>query len=241
MLFSHPFHCDVMACRLGWPAIFLHRGPLRMDRPRLAEPEFACSTDHAIVSPGPDGTQTGLCGRLARWRKAQLVRRALRRADEPSLVLDLSHETAGFWPVLAEHGNRVILVAAASAESPSAVPAAQMAEVAARIKVFQGSATAIHLHDNAVDCIFCMDLLPLLAEADQRLAILRELHRVTRDTLIVSLQLDGSHLAWWRRQAGIERSTIEEEIGRVGFNIVGRYGFLPGYSTLWIYVLRKED
>ncbi|MCY1405081.1 hypothetical protein D9M71_203130 [compost metagenome] len=208
-----------------------------MDRSRPAKPELVCSADHASASPCPDGILVGLGKRLYRWRKARLVRRALRQADEPNLVLDLSHETGSFWPVLAEHGNRVILAATASPESLSAALGAQPAALAARVKGIQGGAAAIQLHDNAVDSIFCLGLLPLLAEADQRLAILRELRRVTRDTLIVSLQLDG----WRQRGGGVKRATIEEEIGRVGFDIVGRYGFLPGYSTLWVYVLRKED
>lgn len=208
-----------------------------MDRSRPVKPELVRSADQASASPCPDGILAGLGKRLCRWRKARLVRRALRQAGEPSLILDLSHETGSFWPVLAEHGNRVILAATASPESLSAVLDAQPASLAARIKVVQGAAAAIQLHDNAVDSIFCMGLLPLLAEADQRLAILRELRRVTRDTLIVSLQLDG----WRQKGSGVKRATIEEEIGRVGFDIVGRYGFLPGYSTLWIYVLRKED
>lgn len=208
-----------------------------MDRSRPAKPELVHSADHASASPCPDGILAGLGKRLYRWRKARLVRRALRQADEPNLVLDLSHETGSFWPVLAEHGNRVILAATASPESLSAALGAQPAAVAARIKGIQGGAATIQLHDNAVDSIFCMGLLPLLAKVDQRLAILRELRRVTRDTLIVSLQLDGCR----QRGGGVKRTTIEEEIGRVGFDIVGRYGFLPGYSTLWVYVLRKED
>lgn len=208
-----------------------------MDRSRPAKPELVRSADHASVSSCPDGILACLGKRLSRWRKARLVRRALRQAGEPSLILDLSHETGSFWPVLAEHGNRVILAATASPESLSASLDAQPAAVAARIKGIQGAAAAIQLNDNAVDSIFCMGPLPRLTEADQRLAILRELRRVTRDTLIVSLQLDG----WRQRGGGIKRATIEEEIGRVGFDIVGRYGLLPGYSPMWIYVLRKED
>lgn len=211
-----------------------------MDQPRPGEPELARSAARASDPPGTAATRTGLCRRLYRWRKARLVRRALRQAGEPSLVLDLSPETGSFWPVLAEHGNRVILAAAPAAESLGAVLAAQPAEVAARIKVIQGSASTIHLHDNAVDCIFGMGLLPRIGAAEQRLAILRELRRVTRDTLIVSLPLEGNYLAWRQGRGGIRRATIEEEMGRIGFDIVGRHRLLPGYSSLWVYVLRKD-
>lgn len=211
-----------------------------MDQPRPAEPELVHSAAPASDPPGLAGTRAGLGRHLYLWRKAWLVRRALRQADEPSLVLDLSHETGSFWPLLAEHGSRVILAAAASPERLDSVLATQSAEVAARVKVFPGSAAAIQLHDNAVDCIFAMGLLPRVGESAQRLAILRELRRVTRDTLIVSLQLEGNYEVWREGRGGIKRATIEEELGRIGFDIVGRYGLLPGYSALWIYVLRKD-
>lgn len=213
-----------------------------MHRPRPAEPELARPIDRALDQPGPDGTRGGLCRRLFAWRKAWLLRRALRQAGEPSLLLDLSHEAGMFWPLLAEYANRVILAAAAERDALSAVLAAQPAELAARVKICEGRGEAIPLHDNAVDCIFAMGLLQRVADPQQRLAILRELHRVSRDTLIVSLQLEGNYPL--RRQPKpnlISRGTIEEEIGRTGFEIVGRYGVWPGHSTAWIYVLRKED
>lgn len=213
-----------------------------MHRPRPAEPELARPIDRALDQPCPDGARGGLCRRLVAWRKAWLLRRALRQAGEPSLVLDLSHEAGVFWPLLAEYGNRVILAAAPERDALSAVLAAQPAELAARVNICEGRGEAIPLHDNAVDCIFAMGLLQGVADPEQRLAVLRELHRVSRDTLIVSLQLDGNYPLWrGPRPRLISRGAIEEEIGRTGFEIVGRYGVWPGYSTSWIYVLRKED
>ena len=43
---------------------------------------------------------------------------------------------------------------------------------------------AIDLAANAVDCIFCIRLLHHIEFAEHRLAILREFHRVSRDTVI---------------------------------------------------------
>ncbi|MFP3541699.1 class I SAM-dependent methyltransferase, partial [Pseudomonas sp. SIMBA_044] len=56
----------------------------------------------------------GLIRRLSAWREQQLVRRALKVAGEPGLVLDVACGVGRFWPVLAEHTNRVILAADAS-------------------------------------------------------------------------------------------------------------------------------
>lgn len=198
-----------------------------MDRPRPAESETLLrASDHG------EATRKGktLRLRLSRWREAQLIRRALKLAGTPSLVLDLSPE-ASFWPLLAEHDNRVILAAGPSLEQLDAVLARQPAALAARVRGLQGSAESLPLPDNAVDCILGMGLLPYGAQAPELRTLLGELRRVTRDTLILSLPADRFALG----------STIERELILAGFDIVGRYGFLPCYSTLWIYVLRKED
>lgn len=199
-----------------------------MERPRPAEPEqLAHSRDHSCAA----GQGGALRRRLLLWREAQLLRRALKLAGEPNLLLDLSPEAGRCWPLLAEHDNRVILAAGPSQQRLDAVLAAQPAGLAERVRVFQGSAAALLLPDNAVDCILGIGLLPCGAEALQLRQQLRELRRVTRDTLILSLPAG-------RFPAG---KAIEGELVQAGFDILGRYGLLPGYSTSWIYVVRKED
>ncbi|MBO6276418.1 MAG: class I SAM-dependent methyltransferase, partial [Pseudomonas sp.] len=48
----------------------------------------------------------GLARRFVLWRERRLVRRALKVAGEPGLILDLACGAGRFWPILAEHGNR---------------------------------------------------------------------------------------------------------------------------------------
>lgn len=221
------------------------------------ELEFSRKYDQRHAQQYLHKHQDGLARRLSHWRDVQVARHALKLADEPNLVLDLPCGAGRFWPMLSEQPNRVILAADNSADMLVTAKAAQPAAVVARVKTFQTSAFAIDLGDNAVDCIFCIRLLHHIESAEHRLAILREFHRVSRDSLIVSLWVDGNYKAWKRRrlelrrvregrapQTGnrfvIPRAVIESEFRQAGFAIVGHQDFLPGYALWRTYTLRKE-
>ncbi|HXR01721.1 MAG TPA: class I SAM-dependent methyltransferase [Pseudomonas sp.] len=201
--------------------------------------------------------EQGLTRRLSLWRDAQLARQALRDAGEPGLVLDLPSGAGRFWPVLAEHANRVILAADPSTDMLEIAEAQSSAEVRKRIRTFQSSAFSIGLSANAVDCIFCMRLFHHVADSEKRLAILEEFHRVTRDTAIVALWVDGNIKAWRRKRQQTSRlgedgaaaqrnrfvvcrADIESEFLQSGFTIVDHHDFLPGYAMWRVYVLRKS-
>ncbi|MCU1717109.1 class I SAM-dependent methyltransferase [Pseudomonas sp. 5P_3.1_Bac2] len=193
--------------------------------------------------------------RLSHWRDVQVGRQALKMAGEPDLVLDLPCGAGRFWPMLAEHKSRVIIAADNSAAMLSVAQAAQPAEVVKRVRTLRTSAFAIDLADNAVDSIFCIRLLHHIESSDNRLTILREFHRVSRDTVIVSLWVDGNFKAWKRKRleqsrkdAGrggenrflVTRDVIEQEFRQAGFSIIGHKDFLPGYAMWRTYVLRKN-
>ena len=208
------------------------------------EAEFAarCDRDHARVCG--DTRPPGLLRRLWLWRDERLVRQALKVAGEPGLLLDLACGAGRFWPVLAEHSNRVIL---ASDPSQAMLDHAQSHHGAAflrRIKTFQGSAFSIGLSANAVDCIFCLELFRHVPTADARLALLREFHRVSRDTVIVSVDSDSRHRELHPPGTGqallSHRVEVEAEFRQAGFTVLNQQEFMPG-STLWrVYVLRKR-
>ncbi len=200
--------------------------------------------------------RAGLARRLSTWRDTQLARRALKDAGEPNLVLDLPCGAGRFWPLLAEAPNRMILAADNSQDMIETALNGQDPAVVARVKAFQTSAFGIELGDNAVDSIFCMRLIHHIADHTHRLAMLREFARVTRDTLIISLWVDGNVKAWKRKrlearraqrgQGGqnqnrflVERQTIEGEFAQAGFEILNHHDFLPGYAMWRVYVLRK--
>ncbi|MDF0730627.1 class I SAM-dependent methyltransferase [Pseudomonas entomophila] len=200
--------------------------------------------------------QDGLARRLSHQRDEQLARRALTLAGEPGLVLDLPCGAGRFWPLLAEKPNRVIIGADNSAAMIETACASQPPEVVARVRPLQTSAFAIDLPDNAVDSIFCMRLFHHIGEAAHRKQILSEFQRVSRDSVILSLWVDGNFKAWRRKKLEKRRSakaeqdsyqnrfvlpadTVEEEFVTAGFRIQERLDFLPFYAMWRVYVLRK--
>ncbi|HAF92780.1 MAG TPA: SAM-dependent methyltransferase, partial [Pseudomonas sp.] len=159
-----------------------------------------------------------------------------------------------FWPLLAEHPSRMIFAADNSADMLAVAQSEQPPEVVARVETFQTSAFDIDMHDSAVDSIFCMRLLHHVADPQHRLAMLREFHRVTRDTLILSLWVDGNYKAWKRKRLErrrpakenqnrfvVPRGLVEAEFAEAGFDILGHRDFLPGYAMWRVYVLRKRS
>lgn len=200
--------------------------------------------------------QDGLARRLSHSRDEQLARRALALAGEPGLVLDLPCGAGRFWPLLAEKPNRVIIGADNSEAMIETACAAQPPEVVARVRPLQTSAFAIDLPDNSVDSIFCMRLFHHIGEAAHRKTILSEFQRVSRDSVILSLWVDGNFKAWRRKKLEQRRSaraepdsyqnrfvlpaeTVEEEFKAAGFRIQERLDFLPFYAMWRVYLLRK--
>ena len=223
-----------------------------MPKPQPLELDFSRKYDQAHAQNYLHKHQAGLARRLSHWRDGQVARSALRLAGEPNLVLDLPCGAGRFWPLLAEQPNRVILAADNSADMLATACAAQPIDVVRRVRTFKTSAFAIDLADNSVDCIFCIRLLHHMASSQHRLAALGEFHRVTRDTLIVSLWVDGNYKAWRRRRLEkrrgsgenrfvVRRDQIEFEFLKAGFEVLGHRDFLPGYAMWRTYVLRKRE
>ncbi len=199
----------------------------------------------------------GFWRNLSHWRDEQLARRALALADDPGLVLDLPCGAGRFWPLLAEKANRAIIAADNSADMLKVACAAQPADIVKRVRTLLTSAFAIELPNGSVDSVFCMRLLHHIGGSAHRLALLRECQRVTRDSLIVSLWVDGNFKAWKRKRAEQRRrlqngqegyqnrfvlpaATVETEFRQAGFKIQERLDFLPFYAMWRVYVLRKN-
>ena len=197
--------------------------------------------------------QQSLGRRLSHLRDEQVGRKALALAGDPGLVLDLPCGAGRFWPMLAEKPNRVIIGADNSESMIKTAMQSQPADVVKRVQPLHTSAFDIALPDNAVDSIFCMRLLHHIGEAEHRRAILREFERVTRDSVIVSLWVDGNFKAWKRQRAERNRhkrqyqnrfvlpaATVEKEFEEAGFRIQEQLDFIPLYAMWRVYVLRKR-
>jgi len=198
----------------------------------------------------------GLARTLSNRREIALARRALRLAGHPISVLDLPCGAGRFWPLLMEKNNRVVIGADYSADMLAVAAEAHPDFCRERIRTLQTSAFAIDLPDCAVDSILCIRLLHHIGDVRHRQQLLREFHRVTRDTVIVSLWVDGNYKAWRRRRLEarrvrlgepdpknrfvINREQIETEFTAADFDILGHYDMVPCYQMWRTYVLRKR-
>lgn len=213
--------------------------------PSAVELEFARRYDqeHARVCLQP--RPRGLAGRLTIWRDEQLVRNALKVAGEPGLILDVACGAGRFWPVLGEHANRVILASDPSQDMLDHAPTHHPQHLLKRVKTFQSSAFTIGLSENAVDCIFCMQLFQYIASPEHRSAILGEFHRVSRDTVIVAVRIDPHYKRRRAKEEGdparqlASKAEVEAEFKRAGFRMLSHQDFLPGCARMRVYVLRK--
>lgn len=216
---------------------------------------FSDKYDHEHSRAYLEKHRDGIARRLSHWRDEQLARNALALAGEPTLVLDLPCGAGRFWPLLAERPSRVIVGADNSSAMLEVAKTAHPPRLLDRVRTMQTSAFAIDLPDRSVDCVFSMRLAHHIGDAAHRLAMLREFHRVTRDTVILSLWVRGNYKAWKRMRLERERArdghsgpqnrfllparAVEHEFRSAGFAIVGRRDFLPLYSMWRIYVLRR--
>jgi ubiquinone/menaquinone biosynthesis C-methylase UbiE len=191
--------------------------------------------------------------RLSNWREQQMAAQALDLAGNPAVILDLPCGTGRFWPLLARENERTILAADNSESMLAVAREVNPPQLLERINLFQSSAFDIQLDDNSVDQVFCMRLLHHITQAQDRLAILGEFHRVTRDTVAISLWVDGNYKAMRRRKLEsrrthktyqnrivLERAVIEREFTQAGFAIAGHFNFLKFYSMWRLYVLQKQ-
>lgn len=196
--------------------------------------------------------RTGLFHRLSTWREQAIARQALTFAGDPNTVIDLPCGAGRFWTVLAEKPERRILAADSSEEMIRVAMQMQPRDLVERVECFQCSAFETGLDDSSVDSIFCMRLLHHFVEPSLRLAMLREFHRVTRETVCISLWVDGNYKAYRRtkREARrsqdnhhsryvVKRQIIESEFRQAGFQIMGHFDLFRFYSMWRIYVLRK--
>ena len=197
----------------------------------------------------------GVARRLSHWRDERLARKALALAGHPTLVLDLPCGAGRFWPLLAEHPSRIVIGADNSGAMLDVARSAHPRSIVDRVRTMQTSAFDIDLPDRSVDSIFSMRLMHHIGDASHRLAMLREFHRVSRDTVILSLWVDGNVKAWKRRRLEQDRSnreergvqnrfvlparTVEREFRASRFHILGHFDFLPRYSMWRVYVLRR--
>lgn len=199
---------------------------------------------------------TGFWRRLSTWFEIGMARRALVMAGNPRSVIDLPCGTGRFWAMLAEDKNRKIYVGDNSQHMIDAGMNLRPPHVTARIeKTFQCSAFNTNLPDNFVESVFSIRLIHHIEKSEDRVLMLKEFGRVSSDTVIVSLWVDGNYKAFrhqinekkkertrgkdrLRDRFVFSRAEIERDFADAGLDIVGHVDFIKYWEKWRTYVLR---
>lgn len=197
--------------------------------------------------------EDGFWRKLSNWRDHQIARKALHLAGNPQSVLDVPCGTGRFWDVLAEAPDRVIF--ASDYNQPMIVTGLQNRPltITSRIQTFLASAFELPVPDNFVENIFCIRFIHHLGKTEDRLKLLKEFHRVSSNTVIISLWVDGNLKSMQRKSLEKRRlsrpydnrfvipaAVIEQEFLDSGFTIIGKLDFLKYYHMWRTYIIRKK-
>ena len=220
-----------------------------------AKYEFSEKYDPEHARAYFDKHSRGFWRQLSNWREVGMARKALEIAGRPQTVLDLPCGTGRFWAMLAEEPGRTIYAADNSKSMIDVGMSCRPAAVVERInRAFQCSAFATGLPDDFVENVFCIRLLHHVSRSEDRILMLQEFARISSDTVIVSLWVDGNYRAYRQRlheekkarrgrtaprdRILLKRSEIESDIAAAGLEIVGHVDFLKYWDKWRAYVLR---
>jgi SAM-dependent methyltransferase len=190
--------------------------------------------------------------RLTTFRERRLLLCALGLADNPEVVLDLPCGTGRFWPTVVESGAQR-LIAADNSDGMLAVAKRNTLAPGFPEQLINTSMFAVDLPDESVDAFVCMRFFHHLAHAEDRLAALAEIRRVTRRYALVSLWVDGNLGAWRRRRRKppplerrygkricIPRHEIEADFAAAGLSVVDSFDVWPRLTMWRLYLLEKS-
>ncbi|NJN50985.1 MAG: class I SAM-dependent methyltransferase [Gammaproteobacteria bacterium] len=193
-------------------------------------------------------TRTTTLRERALLRKCLLLNRQTGENTGESVV-DVACGAGRFWPTLAQFSREIVALDL----SPALLRASTGPEAIACHRVC-GSTFALPFADNVFDTLVCLRFMHHLGRAADRIAVLQEFHRVSRQRAIVSLWTDGSFAASRRlkRQresppppAGFDkrrctpRSELLADFHAAGWRVEARYAVWPGLSMWHFFSLKK--
>ncbi len=193
--------------------------------------------------------QHGFVRRMSNARDIALAKKALIAAGNPRSILDIPCGTGRFWSLLnATRAQQLIAIDS----SEAMLQVANHNRDADNFGQINASAFAIPLPNESIDSIFCMRLVHHLGEEPDRHALLTEFHRVCRETVCVSLWIDGNLQAHRRKRLEQRRKkkpyqnrfvmtapAFETECQASGFSILASFDMLRWISMWRVYVLAK--
>ena len=190
--------------------------------------------------------------RLTTWRERSMLQRALASLGPLESILDIPCGAGRFWSVLVATGARR-LFAADNSDGMLTVAHRNEPTLSNHITLLNSSIFDIDLPPEIVDCCVVPRFFHHLAHSADRCQALRELHRVSRRFVLLSLWVDGNLQARRRRRKDaavqptsgfgarrcIARTVIEAEFLATGFTVRQRCDVAPGLSMWRLYVLEK--
>jgi len=187
--------------------------------------------------------------RLTDRREQDCLTRALIDAGSPESMLDLPCGTGRFWPAAARAGV-CNLIAADGSPGMLEVAAANRLNATIPQQLLETSAFAINLPDKCVDVAACLRFYHHLAMPEDRSGLLRELIRVSRQHLIISLWVDGNYAGNRRMRKPAKppvpgygpricrhRGEVAAEFVDAGCRIIRHYDVWPGLYMWRFYLL----
>ncbi|KJK02663.1 hypothetical protein UB43_05085 [Pseudomonas sp. 21] len=205
--------------------------------------------ENGVVAGGAFGT--GLCQRVRQWRLKRLLRLALRIAEEPILMLEVSQSPGATWPVLLEHGNRIIVATCPSSDALAEAHQRLPEAMKRRIRDLPAPHENAELRKGSVDCLLLPEV-PQSACNRQNIRLLNQWIPVTRDSAILFARVDHSSPAVPADQACpcgpdphpggpdfASARALEREFQRLGFSQIRHYNVIPGVDGVRVYILRK--
>ncbi|WP_448681753.1 hypothetical protein [Pseudomonas nicosulfuronedens] len=218
----------------------------------MNEPQrlFATAPHRENDAPAGKSFGSGIRQRIRQWREKRLLRLALRMAEEPILVLEVSQSPGSAWPVLLEHSNRIIVATCPSTDSLEEAHQKLPEAMKRRIRDLPPPQDHTELRKGSVDCL----LLPEIPRSPcnvPNIRLLNEWISVTRDSVILFARV--GHPASAKdiqpcpcgsdpHPSGPDFASaraLEREFLRLGFSQIRHYNVVPGVDGVRIYILRK--
>lgn len=189
--------------------------------------------------------------RIRQWREKRLLRLALRTAEEPILMLEVSQSPGAAWPVLLEHSNRIIVTTCPSLDSLAEAHRTLPEAMKRRIRDLPAPQEHAELRKGSVDCLLLPEI-PRSACNRQNIRLLNQWIPVTRDSVILFARVDHSNTSLPAPDACpcgsdphpggpdfASSRALEREFQRLGFSKIHHYNAIPGMDGIRVYILRK--
>jgi ubiquinone/menaquinone biosynthesis C-methylase UbiE len=177
--------------------------------------------------------------RLSHRREMAVVAAVLRDAEVGGHVLDCPCGAGRLGPTILARAERVTAVDLSEAMVREAREALAGPAAEGRVAFAVASADALPFADDAFDAAVCHRLLHHVPTREARVAILEELARVARSTVVFSFSDATTLKARWQRARGVDRrrtaltpDEVREEAAAAGLIPIGSRRRLNGLTSL---------